>query len=195
MSGRPSRDVARRGYSARFSRVVRILLPLTICAVFGASGGCVVPVGPDFQDPQAIDEQPPYLVQFSVAAIPGTSVTLNATKFTFSVGFGDANLNDTLTGRWMANYPPNVSMSTAQIDGDMVGVHDPKNSGGVAIFSEQLDCDDFLKAADRSLTLIVSDRGFSPPADPSTNAALPYNFDKNGKLALVMVGWKINGCP
>ena len=81
-------------WQVRFScRAWLAALPLWACA-------CVVPVAPQFEDPAG--NSPPYLVSSS----PTAGAELPASPYTIEATFGDPNVQDILTGRWLIDYPP-----------------------------------------------------------------------------------------
>ncbi|HVR63445.1 MAG TPA: hypothetical protein VMU50_16205 [Polyangia bacterium] len=71
------------------------------------NSGCVVPVGPQFQDPPAAQNFAPTITDSSPVDgyIVFTKTDPNASA-TFRVTFSDPNLSDTLYVRWLADYPP-----------------------------------------------------------------------------------------
>jgi hypothetical protein len=156
-----------------------------------------VPAGPDFQDPQPVDNQRPYAILVAGAPVPESAVALTAkSDITFAISFGDANLDDTLMGRWVANYPP-YSLNGTALLADRVASVRATTQGHPATFTKGFNCvsGSFMGAADPNLVFIVSDRGFRDPDMTTTPPpALPFNIDGNGNPTLVMIGWRITGC-
>jgi hypothetical protein len=75
-----------------------------LAALFAVSaGGCVIPVAPQFDDPET--NYPPYLV----SSTPGEGDTLTLISADqprdLSVTLSDQNLNDALYVRWLVDYP------------------------------------------------------------------------------------------
>jgi hypothetical protein len=77
---------------------------LFLLFVVSPLSACVIPAGPEFQDPAGVPNAPPYVV----AASPerGSTVTGNENEVTFSVTVGDVNLDDTIWVKWITEYPP-----------------------------------------------------------------------------------------
>ena len=201
MSGRAgAADAQVRGIAGP-RRLVRALLFWTISspvlfALFPL-GGCVLPVGPEFQDPPEEDNQVPYFV-----APPGgvdgppfyeQTVTISGTQM-FVVKVADANLGDDLTVRWLANYPPGTK-ATKLLDELSVD----RNGMLTGTSTKYFNCADFAGGADQDLVVILSDNGFAQSADVAINpmTALnqaPYNFDSSLVFVPTMIGWRIAGC-
>jgi hypothetical protein len=157
-------------------------------------GGCILPVGPEFQDPAPVPNQPPYFVSGAGAVpFPQSSQAVGAIPFTFTVVAGDSNLSDTLTAKWVSNYPPYNANSRLLSTQETNGV-DRATQPDVT-FSWSVTCSDFPPAAENSLAVIVSDRGFLDAIPASAiDPQHPYNFDSSGHAILVMTGWRITGC-
>jgi hypothetical protein len=85
--------VKARPTHARLHRAWLATLPLWLCA-------CIVPVGPQFQDP--VGNDPPYLATSN----PPAGAVLPPTNPVIEVTLGDPNLEDFLVGRWLIDYPP-----------------------------------------------------------------------------------------
>ena len=158
-----------------------------------------MPVGPEFQDPPEETDQVPYFV-----APPGGPdgppfyqqvVTLSGIQQQqFVAVAGDANTDQTLTVRWIANYPPISSATTPLSTGDDKSgqrtAKDPTWS-----FKLNVTCSMFMQGADPNLVVIVSDHGFiDPSVDPYSRSQEPYNYDENGDFVATMMGWRITGC-
>jgi hypothetical protein len=77
-----------------------VLTPLRTAVVLAAlAGGCVIPVGPHFDDPE--DNYPPYVVTSNPAV--GDIFTPGDREIT--VTLSDQNLNDNLYIRFLMDYP------------------------------------------------------------------------------------------
>jgi len=154
-----------------------------------------LPVGPEFQDPPEEVNQEPYFVP-----PPGgpdgypfyeQPVTLSGTR-EFEAVVGDANRTDTLTVRWIANYPPLSSATVPLVDKEMSG---DRSKDLTWTFKLTVNCTMFMQGADPNLVVIVSDRGFIAPSDdPASRSQIPYNYDMNGRVVATMTGWRIAGC-
>ncbi len=76
--------------------------PLLLLLAASLTPACIIPVGPDFQDPLSTANSPPYVVAMEP---PAGTITVNATAV-FSVTPADANVLDTLYVKWVTEYPP-----------------------------------------------------------------------------------------
>lgn len=130
------------------------------------------------------------------------AVTLSGTQ-TFEALVGDANADDTLQIRWVANYPP-ISAATVVLPSDGSDKSGDRGKAGTWPFKITVSCDKFMQGgADHDLVAIVSDRGFISPdaADAPTyvsHSQVPYNFDDQQPMPQIiatMTGWRIAGCP
>jgi hypothetical protein len=83
--------------------LVRLLLRWTFPAMFTVLSACVLPIGPDFQDPPAVPNYEPYF-QGVFPDAETTHQLLPPDKF--DIVLGDPNPTDRLSVRWIANYPP-----------------------------------------------------------------------------------------
>lgn len=164
-----------------------------------------MPVGPEFQDPPPKPNALPYFVlpqnsgqqggpPFPGIAFPVSSISTSPTTFTAVAN--DDNPNDTLTGRWVANYPPYTADSTHLLS-TKPGTRDPAGNLA-ATFTVDVTCDSFTGGADHDLTFIVSDRGFlSDDMAAELLSPFVYNFDAETppQVVLTMTSWRIIGCP
>jgi hypothetical protein len=180
-------------------RVVRALLLRTVLSPILLAllplGGCVLPVGPEFQDPPRDINQSPYFI-----APPGglngfpfyeQTVTLSGMGQMFEAVVGDPNRDDTLSVRWVANYPPLSGATTSLMNQDV-----DRGSDGTGNSRFTVTCDMFMQGADRNLVVIVSDRGFHDLAtEPAAHSNGPFNWNADGALIATMTGWRITGCP
>ncbi len=146
-----------------------------------------MPVGPEFRDVPKGANAEPSLDPLQGAYPIGSSVPFNSA---IQIGVFDPDINDTLTARWVANYPPFTKGSSQIIRPDFIG--DRQTTNHEATFMISVACSDFMKAADQSLTFIVSDRGFSAP---DLSKVYPYNYDSEGNPAFLMASWRVTGCP
>jgi len=149
-----------------------------------------VPVGPDFRDVPPGENAEPSLDPLQGAYPIGSAVPFG-TMSPIVIGVLDPDINDTLTARWVANYPPFTKGSSEIIPPDDV-IGNRQTMNHEATFSIPVACSDFMKAADQSLTFIVSDRGFSAP---DFSKIYPYNYDSEGNPAFLMASWRVTGCP
>ncbi len=130
--------------------------------------GCVLPVGPRFEDPPTTENIPPFITSSMPTA--GMIVTAVNKSYTFSINFNDLN-GDPLYVRWVADYPQTTS--SGHILADMP-FGSPANGQPYFPSSEDVSC---LKAlalntAQHNITVFVSDQPFwsltekGAPTDP-----------------------------
>ena len=178
------------------SQVVRILLSrplLTMVAalIFVATNGCVLPVGPDFQDPQGKLPPQPFKPTFTSVDPPfWTVVGLDtAAKRYFTVGIEDINPTDKISVRWVFNYPPYVQGSTKIYLDTTTSNQPPPLVVG-------LTCNDVepYKLADRNMVIIVSENGFIDES-AAGDRMNPLSYDASGALVPLVGGWRLMGCP
>jgi len=122
----------------------------------------------------------------------------------FVAKVADANLDDTLQVRWVANYPP-INAATTVLAPDTPGTSGARGKDGTWQSVITVSCGDFMQGADHNLVVIVSDRGFISPdaADAPVyviRSQEPYNFDNQPlptgpQFVATMIGWRIAGCP
>jgi hypothetical protein len=133
----------------------RALVPALLAALFA---GCVIPVGPQFQDPLAAQNYAPRITDFKP---PGT-VTSNTH---FEVTVTDPNVGDALLVRWIANYP-DYQEGTRRLKDQAFTPH----ADGTPLSEQaQLDvtCDDLQAASAENsvgrhqIRVVVADRPFA----------------------------------
>ena len=83
------------------SKLDRKLLLLLVASPMSA---CIIPAGPEFQDPPGVPDSPPFLYMAS----PDEGTTVVSATATFSVTPGDYNLGDTIYVKWISDFPPFV---------------------------------------------------------------------------------------
>jgi hypothetical protein len=85
----------------------------------GALGaGCVVPVGPQFQDPIAAQNFPPQIT--STLPESGALVQAMPDFAKFEISVSDQNVGDTLYVRWAVDYPPRDQVTSRQVGNDVM---------------------------------------------------------------------------
>ena len=96
--------IPRRCTLARVVLSFQLTISILSLGLFMTSfSGCVLPVGPRFEDPPATENVPPFIR--STMPLQGSVVTaVNRTQM-FSVTFRDLNA-DALHVRWLGEYPP-----------------------------------------------------------------------------------------
>jgi hypothetical protein len=124
--------------------------------------GCVVPVGPRFEDPPAIENFPPTVV----SSLPQQGMTVTVVNPTQSIDVSatDPNIGDSLYQRWLAEYPPYNPNSTFILKDAPFLTRAP----GQYSASLTTSCQDPYPrgALPHTITLLVSDRKFWDPGDP-----------------------------
>ncbi len=160
---------------------------LCIVAVLGTAGlGCVVPVGPEFQDPE--DNYPPYVIDSNPPV--GAFVTVvGGAPATIQVKVGDANAQDRLYVRWLFDYP--AATAGAAVAPPVLDAILPAGTER-GVLNLAPDCAEHRLAASLNphrLMLAVSDREFLPP-EQSPSAA-PYDTVAPGGEVLRAV-WTVN---
>jgi hypothetical protein len=134
-----------------------------------ATSGCVLPIGPEFQDPPATQNYAPVIL----AAEPplGKRVTVPS----FRVTVQDPNVGDDLFVRFVADFPPvgdNMKfLKDVKVD------HHP--DGTLLSEDVRLDvlCNAVVPLPSHQITVIVADRKFSlndrSPSQPADPLRLP----------------------
>ena len=99
---------ARRARNSLLARLLlRTCLKLLLLLLFAAASSvpaCVVPVGPEFQDPPGAPNASPEILNPNIFF--GSAVAALGTSQTFSFTVSDPNAGDTLHLRWVSDYPP-----------------------------------------------------------------------------------------
>ncbi len=155
----------------------------------------MLPVGPEFQDPPEVYNQRPYLV--SALPFPSMVQSFSGNKtYGSQVTAHDPDVNDTLTGQWIVNYPDYINAVTTgpPMHATPTTARDPAQN---FTFMLSINCMDFPPAPANSLAFIVSDRGFlDPTVADQYDSAHRYNFDNETppQKILTMIDWPIIGC-
>jgi hypothetical protein len=162
----------------QISKLDRKLLLLLVASPMSA---CIIPAGPEFQDPPGGPNAPPYLWMVS----PDEGTTVVSATATFSVTSGDNDLGDQLFVKWLTDFPPSVS-TTVDVRVDVLG---PSTDGNpirdAAIFSP--NCSQVSKVSStHHITAAISDRSFDGRGFLTTTGTFPPR--------LVIWTWERN-CP
>jgi hypothetical protein len=117
---------------------------------------CIIPAGPEFQDPLGVQNSPPTVVTVSPAE-GSSSVDRNPQ---FVVRASDLNLGDTLWIKWITEYPPLFALPVMTID------HSNESSPvrDDATFSPNCYQVNRLLST-HQITAAISDREFVPAGD------------------------------
>lgn len=94
------------------SKLDRKLLLLLVASPMSA---CIIPAGPEFQDPIGVPDSPPYLVAVS----PDQGLTV-ARDDPFVVQPGDLNVDDPIFVKWITEFPPFVPNVTNDLMTDPI---------------------------------------------------------------------------
>jgi hypothetical protein len=138
----------------------RAWCPLVVAMLAAWGAGCVIPVGPEFQDPLGAQN---YAPQITSANPPEGAVT---SSLTFQIAVTDPNVGDTLYVRWIADYPDYQEQRTRTLRSDEEG---PPSEGMPTPrqFSTTISCNDFDPAGAENILgrhqimVVVSDRAFA----------------------------------
>jgi len=108
--------IPRRCTLARLMLSFRLSISiLSLGLIMTSFSGCVLPIGPRFEDPPTTENLPPFIK--STTPPQGSIVTaVNRTQM-FSVTFTDANA-DALHVRWLGEYPPFSVANTHTLQSD-----------------------------------------------------------------------------
>ena len=129
---------------------------------------CVIPVAPDFQDPLAAANIPPYLHDPTPpfnSTVSIISTTSSVPHYTFTSQVTDPNVNDTLLVRWILNYPPSSGTTTVSFDSPSSG---PPATGTSHNYETTFDMycgrvSGIASGVPQHLSLVVSDRPWQMP--------------------------------
>jgi hypothetical protein len=171
--------------AARLRLVARMLLcissrTISICAL-SLMSACVLPIGPDFQDPLSSPNYAPYFVD--TLPLAGSIVTATSTVPQFRVTVQDPNGGDDLQVRWIADYPPFTDNTrvilTTPILHAASGVSQPQD----AFVTPNCTIDSLAKIPSHQLYVVVADRPFLDPVagEPVDVEALPPDGRKDSR--------------
>ena len=155
--------------SARELCVLLLALPMS---------ACIIPVGPDFRDPDGVANTPPFII--SASPIEGTSTPTALFEITPS----DVNVRDTLFLRWVIDYPP-VEGGTRIAQSDVV---QPSQDGSQLTQRKSwtFSCFNVRTPAPHRVGVFVSDREF---LDEQTN---PGAVEDDAHPTFVSWTWEQN---
>lgn len=125
---------------------------------------CIIPAGPEFQDPAGVPDSPPFLWMAS----PAENTTVVSATPTFSVTAGDYNLGDWIYIKWISEFPPFVELQTDKIPppADSNPIRDPKTLSP-SCFQVNRD------ASTHRLTAAISDHPFDGQGLLTTSSFVP----------------------
>jgi hypothetical protein len=143
----------------------RLLFVSSVSAILAA---CVVPVGPEWSDPDS--NYPPSIVSATppVGFVLGGNRDGGSASLEVTVELADQNTQDDLYLRWIVDYPPYSADNTVLARTDI-------KPGGSSILRTPVifapDCNHVSHAiADHRLMLAVSDRSFSDADEQQPDA-------------------------
>ncbi len=143
--------------SRPWQRVIVRATSWVLLAVGSLAAGCVVPLKPEFEDPEK--NYAPYIDSASPAI--GTVVTAPPdVDPPFIVYLKDPNQGDVLYVRWIFNYPPYDGNTGVVNIGGVPPAADPTVARRVAIAVNCIDSNLPLGAKQHRVMLAVSDRKF-----------------------------------
>lgn len=155
--------------------------------------GCVLPVGPRFEDPPTTENVPPFIN--STDPPQGMIVPAVNKAGTFRVTFTDLNAGDALIARWVVEYPPFTSASHLLQD-----VPAPIPAPPELSQSQVVGCALNALALNTNLhniTVFISDQPFWNQGDPDAPTELSDLLTQNkAKSAMAQANWILNvQCP
>lgn len=139
--------------------------------------GCILPVSPEFQDPE------PNVSPYVVNALPAIGSIVREND-EIAVTLADPNPGDQLSLRWLFNYPPFSATSRLSLP----EVLPPSIGGGevrTRVARIKPTCfRDVVGGPQHRVMLLVSDRGFDEP----TSVELPFdNVPKDARV--LRISW------
>jgi hypothetical protein len=163
---------------AHVSKLDRKLLLLLFASPMSA---CIIPAGPEFQDPAGVPDSPPFLW----AASPDEGTTVVSATAKFSVTPGDYNLGDTVFVKWITDFPPDIANFTLERNTDMREASAGNPIRDASTFLP--NCHQFnTPGPTHRITAAISDRSFDGPGLLTTPSVVPPR--------LVIWTWEQN-CP
>jgi hypothetical protein len=159
--------------------------------------GCVLPVGPRFEDPPATENVPPFIK--STMPLQGSIVTaVNRTQM-FSVTFTDLNA-DALHVRWLGEYPPFsvANTHTLQSDKDIAAPVNHQPVDNLQPINVSCTLTPLALTSQHEITVLISDQPFWNPAEDPDAPTDPEQLLTQNKTGSVMAqaSWVLNlPCP
>ena len=148
--------------------------------------GCVIPVGPDFRDPDKVENLPP----FFTGSEPYFE-TMRTAPQTFTVKVRDRNPLDKLYVRWVSDYPEyQEAFSRILYEDNKNGVTLGEGDTPIGYGPIPANCADFRgQMATHRLVVIIADRPFLKPEE-APNTLLPFNAATLNAQP-IMAGWTV----
>jgi hypothetical protein len=165
---------------------------LSLGFVMTSSSGCVLPVGPRFEDPPATENVPPFIK--STTPLQGSSVNAVNGAGTFSVLFTDLNASDSLHVRWVVEYPPFKSGSSHLLQADRLIT--PPVNGQVVYYTDMrmVSCFSGLALSDtHNITVFISDQPLWNAGDPDLPSDPGTVLSQNTATSVMaQANWTLN---
>jgi hypothetical protein len=151
------------------------------------SSSCVLPVGPEFQDP------PGNLAPYLASSNPPAGAVLPESSPTIEVVLGDANEGDKLVGRWFIDYPVFEASATRMAQEFRLPPTGKAERGKIRFAPNCADDKIASGLSSHRITLSVADRPFLP----EDQAPDPLRFDSvPAEGFVVRATWILNlTCP
>jgi hypothetical protein len=156
-----------------------------LCAMLPLSA-CVLPIGPDFQDPLASPNYSPFFIDSDPEF--GTQETATpAMSVTFHARISDPNVGDNLTVRWIVDYPPFTADTRPQPDDLVMADQTGKPLDKDVSFTPNCVQNTLAKIPVHHIKVVVSDRGFVTVQDPTDLTSIPAGgFEIVGDWSLAL---------
>jgi hypothetical protein len=157
--------------SARELCLLLVVLPMS---------ACIIPVGPEFRDPDGVPRSHPFII--SATPMEGSNVPEGTV---FTVTASDNNVGDRLFFRWIMDFPPlgpSTRFQTDEIQPTADGTRP------IEAKSFKFECSDMTSPSPHRVMVIVSDTAFV--ATSPNPAAVP----KDAHPATVSWTWEAD-CP
>jgi hypothetical protein len=138
---------------------------LLLFVATSSMSACIIPVGPEFQDPPATVDAPPYVLSSTPQVATPVTVAPNG-EVDFVVTVVDPEVGATIYYQWALDYPPNVPGTTLSggPPDEILPLGDGKPTQG-ALKTFPLRCTTFLASptsgSNHVLALILADRQLS----------------------------------
>jgi hypothetical protein len=178
--------------AARLSRLAWLLLGsaknLSLAFALCSMSACILPIGPDFQDPLSAPNSAPMILGASPQA--GFVVTGSPTGMSsFHVTVLDLNGEDDLHVRWLADYPPKQD-ATRIVVSDRVVAHSPDNQPVTQDVSQDIGCSNLLAPGltQHQIMVLIADRAYESVAFNTDN--LTNLIDDKGYVT--SVSWTLS---
>lgn len=137
---------------------------LLFAALLPSMYACIIPVAPDFQDPLAASNTPPYL-QGCLPSVGAVVSILSNDKTTFKCTVTDPNVQDRLFIRWIFDYPPAPGATTSLLFPEVEDLPPATGTSHTANPSFDLSCANISGllvnvSTPQHLMMAVADRDF-----------------------------------